>query len=349
MKNIKYSVTALLLSLIIFLSSGCNTQNSQSDASAVESIFSSVTVSEEQGSDNASSASSKADSRESTPVSPVGNGQAVPLDPNNLPVYSGKPYAVINNNIPNFSVAELTDKGYEKYGSLDSLGRCTAATASCGKEIMPKENEKRGSISRIKPTGWVQAQYDSISGKYLYNRCHLIGWQLSAENDNRQNLITGTKYMNVSGMLPFENMVADYIKETGNHVAYRVTPVFCGDNLLASGVQIEAYSVEDSGGICFNVYCFNLQPDIVIDYKDGSSALKTPEITAESSYTESAYSEPTKQTERVEQPTDSAVVYRTPTGKRFHLISTCGGANSYSVTREQALAAGLTPCKKCAA
>lgn len=154
--------------------------------------------------------------------------------------------------------------------------------------------------------------------------------------------------MNVSGMLSFENMVADYIKETGNHVAYRVTPVFCGDNLLASGVQIEAYSVEDSGGICFNVYCFNLQPDIVIDYKDGSSALKVPEVTADSS-SESAYSEPTKQTERVEQPTDSAVVYRTPTGKRFHLISSCGGANSYSITREQALAAGLTPCKKCAA
>ena len=143
-----------------------------------------------------------------------------------------------------------------------SLALClsfSAVLASCGKEIMPKEGEERGSISSIRPSGWVQAQYDVVSGKYLYNRCHLIGWQLSAENANKKNLITGTKYINVEGMLPFENMVADYIKETGNHVMYRITPHYKGDDLVASGVQMEAYSVEDGGdGICFNVFCYNV-------------------------------------------------------------------------------------------
>ncbi len=189
-----------------------------------------------------------------------------------IPEYSGSPYVVINGNVPSFNKYELTVKGYETYASLDSLGRCGGAVASCGKEIMPKENEERGSISSIKPSGWVQAQYDWVSGKYLYNRCHLIGWQLSAENANKRNLITGTRYMNTEGMLPFENMVADYIRETNNHVAYRVTPIYNGSDLVASGVQMEAYSVEDDGeGICFNVFCYNVQPDVTIDYSTGRS------------------------------------------------------------------------------
>lgn len=189
-----------------------------------------------------------------------------------IPAYSGSPYVVINDNIPSFNKYELTTKGYEAYASLDSFGRCGGAVASCGREIMPAQNEERGSISSVKPSGWIQAQYDCVSGKYLYNRCHLLGWQLSAENANKRNLITGTRYMNTEGMLPFENMVADYIRETDNHVAYRVTPIYEGNDLVASGVQMEAYSVEDNGdGICFNVFCYNVQPGVEIDYSTGSS------------------------------------------------------------------------------
>ncbi len=189
-----------------------------------------------------------------------------------IPAYSGRPYVVINDNVPSFNKYELTTKGYETYASLDNLGRCGGAVASCGREIMPKPEEERGSISAVKPSGWVQAQYDCVSGKYLYNRCHLIGWQLSAENANKRNLITGTRYMNTEGMLPFENMVADYIRETDNHVAYRITPIYDGSDLVAKGVQMEAYSVEDDGdGICFNVFCYNVQPGVEIDYTTGKS------------------------------------------------------------------------------
>lgn len=184
--------------------------------------------------------------------------------------YDGKPYVVINDNDPDFTDADMTTTSFESYGELDGLGRCTTAFANIGKDLMPAE--KRGPIGEVKPTGWQTAKYDNVDGKYLYNRCHLIGYQLTGENANEKNLITGTRYLNVDGMLPFENMVADYIKETNNHVLYRVTPVFSGDNLVASGVQMEAESVEDNGdGILFNVYCFNAQPGIAIDYATGDS------------------------------------------------------------------------------
>ena len=184
--------------------------------------------------------------------------------------YDGKPYVVINDNDPDFTDADMTTTSFESYGELDGLGRCTTAFANIGKDLMPAE--KRGPIGEVKPTGWQTAKYDNVDGKYLYNRCHLIGYQLTGENANAKNLITGTRYLNVDGMLPFENMVADYIKETNNHVLYRVTPVFSGDNLVASGVQMEAESVEDNGdGILFNVYCFNAQPGIAIDYATGNS------------------------------------------------------------------------------
>lgn len=174
---------------------------------------------------------------------------------------------------PKFSKEELTTKVYEKYSELDKLGRTQTAIAVLGIETMPKENETRKSISHVKPSGWKQFEYKA--GKYLYNRCHLIGWQLSAENANKENLITGTQYMNVEGMLPFENMVADYIKETKNHVAYRVTPEYMMDNLVASGVHIEAYSIEDKGeGINFNVYIYNRHPGIEIDYATGKAKIK---------------------------------------------------------------------------
>ena len=195
-----------------------------------------------------------------------------PISLSEIPEFSDSPYVCINGNIPFFTDKEITTESYESYSPLDELGRCGVAIACCGKEIMPAPDEDRGSISSVKPTGWIQAQYDCVSGQSLYNRCHLIAWQLSAENANNKNLITGTKYMNIDGMYPFENLVADYIKETENHVMYRVTPVFEGNNLLASGVQLEAYSVEDGGeSICFNVFCYNVQPYIVINYATGSS------------------------------------------------------------------------------
>ena len=190
-----------------------------------------------------------------------------------LPTYVGSAYVVLNNNVPVFSPEELTTEGYEFYSPLDALGRCGTVIASVGRETMPAEDEDRGNISSVKPTGWVQASYDSMGGQPLYNRAHLIGWQLTAENANERNLVTGTRYLNVQGMLPFEDMVADYVKETGNHVAYRVTPIFEGNNLVCSGVQMEGFSVEDNGeGICFNVYCFNVQPGIIIDYATGASS-----------------------------------------------------------------------------
>ncbi len=201
-----------------------------------------------------------------------------------IPAFSGAPYVVLNDNQPSFTSSELTTSSFESYAPLDSLGRCGVAYASISTDLMPAEGEKRGSISEVKPSGWVTSKYDFVDGKYLYNRCHLIGWQLTAENANRSNLITGTRYMNVDGMLPFENMVADYIKETGNHVMYRVTPVFDGDDLVAQGVQMEAYSVEDDGdGICFNVFCYNVQPGVTINYADGTNRLSDETAQTDSS------------------------------------------------------------------
>ena len=191
-----------------------------------------------------------------------------------IPAYSGKAYISLNNGAPTFTEEEYTTKSYEFYSDLDSLGRCGYTVACVGTDIMPTED--RGSISSVKPTGWINKEYDIVDGRYLYNRCHLIGHQLTGEDANTRNLITGTRYMNVQGMLPFENEVADYVKETENHVLYRVTPVFIGNELLARGVQIEAYSVEDEGdGVFFNVYVYNVQPGIILDYATGENRLDT--------------------------------------------------------------------------
>lgn len=187
-----------------------------------------------------------------------------------IPEYAGAPFVEINGNIPQFDQADFEKEPFETYSSLDILSRCGTAYAKLGKELMPKE--ERGSISEVKPTGWQNVKYDGVEQGYLYNRCHLIGFQLSGENANERNLITGTRYMNVDGMLPLENRVASYIQETGNHVLYRVTPVYDGADMVASGVQMEAESVEDEGqGIRFNVYCYNVQPGIEIDYATGAS------------------------------------------------------------------------------
>lgn len=273
----------------------------------------------------------------------VGSGTASAVNPSSLPAFSGTAYTVVNGNQPNFSSSELTTKGYEKYSSLDSRGRCGVALASCGKEIMPGANEERGSISSIKPSGWVQAKYSGISGGYLWNRCHLIGWQLSAENANKQNLITGTRYMNINGMLPFENMVADYIRETGNHVAYRITPIFEGNNLVCSGVQMEAYSIEDEGdGICFNVYCYNVQPGITINYATGESS-------GPSSETTDTPNQSTDQNDSNDnQASSETMVWIPKSGKKYHSHAGCSNmSNPTQVTKDEAENRGYEPCKKC--
>ncbi len=191
-----------------------------------------------------------------------------------IPPFDTEPYVIINGNKPFFAESDYTDQSFETYSDLDRLGRCGAAMACVGRDIMP--TEERGEIGQVKPAGWHIAKYDWVDGKYLYNRCHLLGFQLTGENANEKNLITGTRYMNVEGMLPFENMVADYVKQTGNHVLLRVIPIYDGDNLLADGVTMEAYSVEDKGeGICFNVFCYNVQPGVEINYLTGESRADT--------------------------------------------------------------------------
>ena len=247
-----------------------------------------------------------------------------------VPPFSGEPYVVLADNVPGFTKEELTSKSYETYSPLDRLGRCGVAQACVGTDLMP--TEERGSIGSVKPTGWQTVKYDCVDGKYLYNRCHLIGYQLSGENANKENLITGTRYMNVDGMLPFENMVADYGKETGNHVLYRVTPIYDGDNLVAGGVQMEALSVEDGGeGICFNVYVYNCQPGVSIDYATGESQLDENAISdVEASY----------------------ILNRN--SKKFHLPS-CSGVSSiseanrqeYTGSRDELLVRGYEPCGSC--
>ncbi|MDD8048604.1 MAG: DNA/RNA non-specific endonuclease [Thomasclavelia sp.] len=193
------------------------------------------------------------------------------FDVSSVPAFSGKAYVAINNNNPYFTKSDYTTTSFEKYSSLDSLGRCSFAYACVGKDIMP--TTKRGSIGSVKPTGWQTIKYDSVDGKYLYNRCHLLAYELTGENANNQNLITGTRYLNINGMLPFENMIADHIKEVNDHVMYRVTPIFEGNNLVASGVLMEGYSVEDNGAaIKFCVYVYNVQPGITIDYSNGNSS-----------------------------------------------------------------------------
>ncbi len=216
-----------------------------------------------------------ADNNTKDNITKSSNSTTINLD--NIPEYNQSPYIEINGNKPYFTESEYTTKAFETYSDLDSLGRCGVAYANVCKEIMPAEGERRGAISSVKPSGWQTAKYEGVvDGNYLYNRCHLIGYQLAGENANEKNLITGTRYMNVEGMLPFENKIDNYIKkELKNHVLYRVTPIFKNQNLVANGVQMEAYSVEDNGqGICFNIYVYNVQPGIQIDYSTGKSWLQ---------------------------------------------------------------------------
>ena len=254
-----------------------------------------------------------------------------------IPPYTSEPYTAINDNLPFFTDDEITDQSFETYSPLDALGRCGVAFACVGQDLMPTED--RGSIGQVKPSGWHLVKYDCVDGKYLYNRCHLIGYQLTAENANERNLITGTRYLNIEGMLPFENQVADYVQQTGNHVLYRVTPVFEGDNLLASGVLMEAYSVEDSGnGICFCVYAYNAQPGVQSDYATGESALIGETVT-----------EPSEQT-----TTDEPDYVLNNNTRKFHRPS-CSSVEDikpsnredYTGSREALIKRGYEPCKRC--
>lgn len=352
-------ILALLLSIVMLLSfAGCDLDTyDYTDSSTVLSTTISTdedstatSGSDSQTQTEESATTGSADEKESSSATEkpsgatsVGSGTAKAVDPNTLPAYSGTAYTVVNGNLPNFGASELTTVGYEKYANLDSLGRCGVALASCGKEIMPADGEERGSISSIKPTGWVQAKYSGISGGYLWNRCHLLGWQLSAENANRQNLITGTRYMNIEGMLPFENMLADYIRETGNHVAYRVTPIFESNNLVCSGVQMEAYSIEDEGeSICFNVYCYNVQPGITINYATGDSSGPSSETTEMQKPT-------TEQNNSNDnQAASGEMVWIPKSGSKYHSNSGCSNMkNPTQVTKAEAEERGYEPCKKC--
>ena len=272
------------------------------------------------------------------------------------------------NHIPYFTSDNLTTEAFENYSELDALGRCGVAYANVCLETMP--TEKRGSISEVKPTGWHSVKYDNVDGKSLYNRCHLIGYQLTAENANQQNLITGTRYLNVDGMLPFENMVADYVKETDNHVLYRVTPIFTGDNLVADGVLMEGYSVEDEGdGICFCVYAYNVQPGITIDYATGDSWLSSEKGNSDSSSggnsavsqsaaDKSGTQQAAVQTESVKEtsaPVSTGTEYILNTNtKKFHYPSCssvkqmkASNKKEYTGSRDNLIAQGYDPCKKC--
>lgn len=285
-----------------------------------------------------------------------------------VPAYSGEPYTAVNNNEPYFTSDNLTTEAFENYSELDALGRCGVAYANVCLETMP--TEKRGSISEVKPTGWHSVKYDNVDGKSLYNRCHLIGYQLTAENANQQNLITGTRYLNVDGMLPFENMVADYVKETDNHVLYRVTPIFTGDNLVADGVLMEGYSVEDEGdGICFCVYAYNVQPGITIDYATGDSWLSSEKGNSDSSSggnsavsqsaaDKSGTQQAAVQTESVKEtsaPVSTGTEYILNTNtKKFHYPSCssvkqmkASNKKEYTGSRDDLIAQGYDPCKKC--
>ena len=251
-------------------------------------------------------------------------------DLESIPEYSDEPYVTIHDNVPFFSEEELTTDAFETYSELDDLGRCGTAYANICEEIMP--TEKRGKIGMIKPSGWHTVKYTGIDGNYLYNRCHLIGYQLSAENANEKNLITGTRYLNVTGMLPFENMVADYVKETGNHVLYRVTPIYNQENLIADGVLMEAQSVENDD-LAFCVYCYNVQPGIEIDYHTGdskSSETEQPSNTSEDLYVLN------RNTKKFHRPDCRSVQDIKPKNKQ-----------EFSGNTEALIQQGYSPCKNC--
>lgn len=354
-KLISRIAAALLAASMIFSLAGC----SEDVTSSSESISSSAVESAVESTPEPTEAPTITPTSVPT-ATPEPTPEPVKVILADIPAYSGEPYVAINGNVPYFSDAEMTTTSFEDYSPLDSLDRCGVAYSCVGTETMP--TEKRGSIGQIKPSGWHTVKYDFIDGKYLYNRCHLIGYQLTAENANEQNLITGTRALNIDGMLPFENMTADYIKETGNHVLYRVTPMFDGNDLVSKGVLMEAKSVEDNGdGILFCVFAYNVQPGVTIDYATGDNEADGTQG-GQSSTTIAAATTPTESAVAA-TPTPEPVVEQVPQGttyilntntKKFHYPS-CGSVKqmkesnkqSYTGSRDDVIAMGYVPCKKC--
>ncbi len=290
----------------------------------------------------------------------LGNSDQAVLD--EVPEYAGEPYTEVEGNRPGFTVKEIKEAGTDLrfFSEMDSLGRCGSAVSVVGRDTMP--DGEREPIGMVRPSGWQLQKYDFIdNGGYLFNRCHLIGWQLTGENEEPRNLITGTRYMNTEGMLPFENRVAEYVRRTGNHVLYRSTPVFRGKELVARGVQLEAYSVEDRGrGVSFNVFCYNVQPGVEIEYLDGTSrALEQSKAVErqDAGKKESSAAEETNEEQEEYPPLDvpEGVTYVLNNNTmRFHRTD-CRGARSiwehnrswFYGTREEAVEAGYVPCGMC--
>lgn len=372
----KRLITQLSLWLALLLAfTGCaeSTVTSQDNTYAIEQPAtipselleaSETAVSEPESGQPQENASDTQESQQVTSATDVPTGEGTSaFSLREIPAYSGTPYTEVNGNQPYFTEEELTTQSFETYSELDSLGRCGMAYANVGQDLMP--TEPRGEIGAVKPSGWHLVKYDNVDGKYLYNRCHLIAYMLAAENANPQNLITGTRYLNVQGMLPFETKVCDYVKNTGNHVLYRVTPIFDGDNLLADGVLMEAYSVEDAGeGICFCVFAYNVQPGIGIDYATGDNWAEssgTYQSTAASVAVETPAPQPETDTTVQTSPELSApqesqgITYVLNTNtKKFH-YPTCSSVDDmkeknkqiYTGSRDEVINMGYVPCKRC--
>lgn len=372
----KRLITQLSLWLALLLAfTGCaeSTVTSQDNTYAIEQLAtipselleaSETAVSEPESGQPQENASDTQESQQVTSATDVPTGEGTSaFSLREIPAYSGTPYTEVNGNQPYFTEEELTTQSFETYSELDSLGRCGMAYANVGQDLMP--TEPRGEIGAVKPSGWHLVKYDNVDGKYLYNRCHLIAYMLAAENANPQNLITGTRYLNVQGMLPFETKVCDYVKNTGNHVLYRVTPIFDGDNLLADGVLMEAYSVEDAGeGICFCVFAYNVQPGIGIDYATGDNWAEssgTYQSTAASVAVETPAPQPETDTTVQTSPELSApqesqgITYVLNTNtKKFH-YPTCSSVDDmkeknkqiYTGSRDEVINMGYVPCKRC--
>lgn len=368
-------LAVLLASLLLLCPlTACSTSSEQEMALAntvsdtQEVIGSEETVADD-GQADALGDASPAPSTSTDPAAPTAEAASdasEPLDYRSLPAYEGNPYVYVYDGEPAFSDADrAADPGTEAYGELDRLGRCTGAFAVVGPETQP--TEKRGSIGAVKPSGWHLVKYDFVDGKYLFNRCHLLGFQLTGENANECNLITGTRYLNVDGMLPFENAVDDYVDATGNHVLMRVTPVFDGDELVARGVQMEAESVEDDGdGVSFNVYCYNVQPGVVIDYATGDSMLAedaTP-LPDVSGSTDSKKGDKAAQSDASQSEKGNGSSADASKGKQDYVLNTnskkfhkpsCSSVKQMADknredvkdTRENILNRGYDPCKRC--
>lgn len=381
----------LSILLLILFAAGLGGQTGKSDQPELDKAEDSVIFEVSSGDQAEKSAVSKAEGQDQEEAAlqeqTKDSEKAAPdmtiqtLSVGEIPAYSGEAAIEVNQNVPGFTKEDYTAEAFEQYSPLDELGRCHAAYACVGEEIMP--TEERGAIGMVKPSGWHTVKYDFVDGKYLYNRCHLIAYMLSGENANTENLITGTRYLNTEGMLPYENQVADYVHNTGNHVLYRVTPLYEGDNLVASGVEIEASSVEDRGkSLSFHVYCYNVQPGITIDYATGDSALaeddQTENVRGIASELEVFAADALEETkaaagdQSLENVVTAAVQEETSAEqdggnakeerdyvlnkntKKFH-YPWCSSADDikkknrkdFTGTREEVISQGYVPCKRC--